>query len=58
MAKIPAEITIRQNAKPSDFWLIVAMFRFPSTAVPRIIMTAARAIKPASSPNNGQLRLK
>lgn len=58
MARIPAEITIRQNASPSDFWLMAAMFRLPSTATPMIIMTAASVMKPASSPNRGQLRVK
>lgn len=58
MARIPAEITIRQNANPRDVWLMASMFRLPSVAIPRIIMMPASAMKPASSPNRGQLRLK
>lgn len=58
MARMPAEIIILQNARPSDCWLMASVFRLPSTATPRIIMIAARAKKPASSPNMGYLRLK
>lgn len=58
IARMPAEMIIRQNARPSDSWLMASVFRLPSTATPRIIMIAARAKKPASSPNMGHRRLK
>ena len=58
MARMPAEMMILQNARPRDCWLMTSVFRLPSTATPRIIMIAARAKKPASSPNMGYRRLK
>lgn len=58
MARTPAEITIRQNDSPKDFWLMAAMFRLPRVATPRIIMIAARVKNPASSPKRGHERLK
>jgi hypothetical protein len=48
MARTPDEMTIRQNARPRFFWLIAAVFKLPRVATPRIIMVAARVMKPAS----------
>ena len=32
---MPEAITIRQNAKPSDFWLVAGLLRLPSMLMPR-----------------------
>lgn len=55
---IPDEITIRQNARPSDSWLVASLFRFPRIETPRITIVTPRVTKLASCPIRGQLRAK
>lgn len=45
---IPAEITIRQNARPSDSWLVASLFKFPRIETPRITIVTPRVTNPAS----------
>jgi hypothetical protein len=55
---IPAEITTRQNARPSDSWLTASLLRLPSMLIPRTTIASARVTKPWAGLRSGQLRAK
>jgi len=43
---IPEAMTIRQNPKPSDSWLVASLLRFPSVLTPITSMELPRATNP------------
>jgi hypothetical protein len=55
---MPAEITTRQNARPSDSWLTASLLRLPSMLMPRTTIASARVTKPWAGLRSGQLRAK
>ena len=58
MTTIPEDITIRQNARPSDSSLVASLFKFPRMETPRMIMATPSVTKPELGLSRGQLRTK
>ena len=55
---IPDDITICQNERPSDSWLVAALLRLPSIETPTIIIKNPRVMNPDVKLRSGQFRSK
>lgn len=55
---IPDDITICQNERPRDSWLVAALLRLPSIETPTIIIKNPRVMKPEVKLRSGQFRSK